>query len=187
MRITGFVGSPRVEGSTGALVAEVLRGAAEAGAETALFNLGQMDIGGCRACMACRDSGECSQSDDMTALYGEIARSDGLVLGTPIYFYYMTAQMKAFTDRLFSKIGRGFQHRLGERNTVLVFTQGAADPALFASQIGSMTSAWGMAGLKAVETVHACSVADRVQVLEDTGLMERAFQAGTLLASVPPV
>jgi multimeric flavodoxin WrbA len=182
MRIAAFVGSPRSAGSTDALVAEVLRGAADAGAETGIFHLGEAGIHGCRACMDCRESGVCSQDDGMTALYGELCRADAIVLGTPIYFYYMTAQMKAFTDRLFATIGDSFEKRSGEKNAVLVVTQGAEGPEVFASQIEGMKGAWEMAGLNVRETILACSINSRDQVLGDSRLMERSFLAGRKLA-----
>lgn len=182
MRIAAFVGSPRKTGSTDALVREVLRGASAAGADTALFHLGEVGIHGCRACMDCRASGVCSQQDGMTQLYGELQRADAVVLGTPIYFYTMTAQMKAFTDRLFATIGDSFERRFGERDTVLVVTQGAEGPEVFAPQIESMKGAWEMAGLNVRETLLACSVDSRDQVLSDARLMERSFEAGRKLA-----
>ena len=182
MRIAAFVGSPRSTGSTDALVREVLRGAADAGAETGIFHLGEAGINGCRACMDCREAGVCSQNDGMTALYGELRRADAVVLGTPVYFYYMTAQMKAFTDRLFATIGDSFERRFGERDGVLVVTQGAEGPEVFTPQIESMKGAWEMAGLNMRETILACSMDSRDQALADSRLMERSFQAGRKLA-----
>jgi len=181
MRIAAFVGSPRNDGITDAVVGEVLRGAAEAGAETAVFHVGSAGIHGCRACMDCRESGACSQEDGMSPFYGELRRADAVVLGTPIYFYSMTAQMKAFTDRLFATIGSGFEKRNGERTAVLVVAQGAGDPGVFASQIESMKGAWEMAGLNVGETILACGVESRDQALADAALMERAFRAGRAL------
>ena len=37
MKVVGFVGSPRKNGNTAALVSEVLRGATEAGAQTSIY------------------------------------------------------------------------------------------------------------------------------------------------------
>jgi multimeric flavodoxin WrbA len=182
MKIAAFVGSPRSTGSTDALVREVLRGAADAGAETGIFHLGEAGINGCRACMDCREGGVCSQNDGMTVLYDELRSADAVVLGTPVYFYYMTAQMKAFTDRLFATIGESFERRFGERDGVLVVTQGAEGPEVFTSQIESMKGAWEMAGLRMRETILACSMASREHALADSRLMERSFLAGKKLA-----
>ncbi len=182
MKVVAFVGSPRTEGTTDALVRQVLNGAEDKGADTSIFHIGLLDINGCHACMKCRKTGICVQDDDMKPLFDEIRNSDCIVLGTPIYFYYMTAQMKAFTDRLFSFIGDNFEKRLGSRKTVFVVTQGADDPELFRAQIDSMISAWGMVGLNVTETIQACATSDKEQIEEDEELMEKAFAAGQNLA-----
>ena len=178
MKVVAFIGSPRAEGTTDALVRQVLNGAEEKGADTAIFHIGLLNINGCHACMKCRKTGICVQDDDMKSLFDEIRNSDCIVLGTPIYFYYMTAQLKAFTDRLFSLIGDNYESRIDEKKTVFVVTQGADDPELFKPQIDSMISAWGFAGLNVMETIHACAPSDREQLEEDEELMGKAFTAG---------
>lgn len=183
MKIAAFVGSPNTEGSTDLIVRQVLNGAEEEGADTSLYHLGLLDNVGCTACMGCRQTGTCVREDGMTPLYDVLHEVDAVVLGTPIYFYYMTAQMKAFTDRLFSLIGEGFEARLGEKQAVLVVTQGADDPELFRAQIDSMTGAWRMAGISVRETVHSCATGTREQVEEDEDLMAAAFEAGRKLAT----
>lgn len=182
MKVVGLVGSPREDGSTDALVREVLEGAEEAGAETRLYNLAQMDISGCRACMGCKEGEGCEVDDDMQDLYEELHGCGGVVIGTPIYFYNMSAQTKAFTDRLFALLGPGFSKRLGEdRPTVFVVTQGADDRSLFRPVIDKMAEAFGLAGLSVRDTIlQACS--DGAEgVLRDEELRTRAREAGRAL------
>jgi len=181
MRVAAFVGSPRPDGVTDAIVRQVLVGAEDKGADSAVFHIGLLHIMGCHACMKCRETGVCILDDDMKPLFNELKKADCIILGTPIYFYYMTAQMKAFTDRLFSLIGKGFKGRLGRKKTILVVTQGADDPELFSSQIESMKKAWSMAGLDIIETVLACALESAEEVMEDEELMEKAFLSGQRL------
>ena len=56
MKIVAFTGSPRKGENTEVLVNHILDKAKESGAETKLFNICDMDIGGCVACMACKGS-----------------------------------------------------------------------------------------------------------------------------------
>jgi multimeric flavodoxin WrbA len=84
--VLGIVGSPRRGGNTETLVDEVLRGAEEAGALVEKVILSKLDIGPCRACDACQDTGECVQRDDMPALLEQMEHSQVWVLGTPIYW-----------------------------------------------------------------------------------------------------
>lgn len=54
--------------------------------------------------MACKLKGKasniCRFKDALTPILEEIARADGLVLGSPIYFGEVTGQMRAFLERL---------------------------------------------------------------------------------------
>jgi multimeric flavodoxin WrbA len=178
MKVAAFIGSPRPDGVTDAVVRQVLSGADDLGADSSVFHIGLLHIMGCHACMKCRNTGVCVLDDDMKPLFEELRKADCIILGTPIYFYYMTAQMKAFTDRLFSLIGEGFKSRLGRKKTVFVVTQGAEKQELFRNQIDSMIEAWGMAGLDIIETVQVCALESAEEVMEDEELMKKAFLAG---------
>ncbi len=175
--VLGIVGSPRSSGSTAALVRRALEGARDAGATTGELLLGDMDVGGCVACMSCRETGECALRDDMQAVYRALRSCDMVVLGTPIYFFTMTAQMKAFTDRLFAVLGDGMEKRLGSRPALLVVTQGADSPELFSREIDSMRRAWEMAGIVVGSTVLGCAIPDSGP--EPGGsLFREAYEAG---------
>ena len=97
--VMGIVGSPRRGGNTEAMVDEVLAGAREAGAETKKFILGEMDVRPCKVCDACAKEKKCVQQDDFHSLHKEMQECDVWVLGTPVYWWGPTAQLKAFIDR----------------------------------------------------------------------------------------
>lgn len=98
-KILGIIGSPRKNGNTHLLVAEILKGAQQEGVLTELLFLNQLTIRECDGCHACWISGDCSKKDDMAKVYPKIAESDVLVFGTPVYWYGPTALMKGFIDR----------------------------------------------------------------------------------------
>ncbi|MHB1357522.1 MAG: flavodoxin family protein [Anaerolineae bacterium] len=102
MHIIAFNGSPRPRGNTTALVGEILRGAVSAGATTEEIMLNKLVIRPCQACETCKKSLHCRLNDDMQPLYEKLLASDAVVFGTPIYFWSMSAQMKAFVDRLYA-------------------------------------------------------------------------------------
>jgi putative NADPH-quinone reductase len=52
--------------------------------------------------VGCGYEGPCVQHDDMDVLRRQILSSDMLVLATPLYYYGMTAQLKAVIDRFCS-------------------------------------------------------------------------------------
>ena len=68
MKVIGVVGSPRHGKNTATLVQKVLEGAESNSIGTALFYIGDYNINPCRACNACKRTGECVQDDDMKVL-----------------------------------------------------------------------------------------------------------------------
>jgi multimeric flavodoxin WrbA len=99
MKILGLSCSPRKQGNTVLLLNEALKSAENAGAEAELYSVTGKDIRPCDACNACRKTGQCHIKDDMQELYGKLLEADGIIFGTPVYFYGMTAQAKAIIDR----------------------------------------------------------------------------------------
>ena len=115
MKILGVSCSPRKKGNTTILLEEVLKGAAEHGADIELFSVSGKDIRGCDGCYSCIATGECHIQDDMQPLYEKLIAADGIVFGSPIHFYGMTAQAKTIMDRSFalSKPGKNLTNKVG--------------------------------------------------------------------------
>lgn len=102
MKILGIVCSPRKAGNTEILVQEALAGAKENGAEIELLGISEMKIAPCDGCMTCHQSGECRINDDMQKLYKKILTADGIILGSPVYFWSVSSQAKTFMDRTYA-------------------------------------------------------------------------------------
>ena len=115
MKILGLSCSPRKRGNTVILLEEMLRGAAENGADVELFSVSGKDIRGCDSCYSCFSEGKCHIQDDMQPLYEKLIEADGIVFGTPIHFYGMTAVAKAIMDRTFAlnKQGKSLKNKVG--------------------------------------------------------------------------
>ena len=99
MKILAISCSPREKGNTVTLLEEVLRGARQDGAEVELYSLSGKKIEPCDGCNTCCDTGKCHIQDDMQELYGKMLAADGIIFGTPVYYYNMAAQCKAVIDR----------------------------------------------------------------------------------------
>lgn len=103
MKAIAVNGSPRKSGNTAILLRTVLAELERHGIETELIQAGGRDIHGCTACGACRKSAvpRCAFDDDIiNESLQKIAQADALILGSPVYFGGLTAQMKAFIDRV---------------------------------------------------------------------------------------
>ena len=120
MKVIGIVSSPRKGGNSQALVEHVLSGAKEAGADTELVRLCDLEINPCTACFVCRNEGECVIQDDMTQIYEKLADADAVIFGAPIYFYRLNAQAYPFLDRLFALFKPDFSCRLPEGKKFVV-------------------------------------------------------------------
>lgn len=99
--VLAVIGSKRRQGNTARLVAEVTSPLEEMGFTVRTVNLDDYTIQGCRGCEACSEGSTCIIDDDMAELYDLIAQADGLILGSPTYFYNVTSDMKAFIDRTY--------------------------------------------------------------------------------------
>lgn len=107
--IVVIVGSPRKNGNTNLLADYFIKGAEAVGSTVVKINLSGLAIGGCINCNYCiSHDGECSIKDDMQKIYPILYQSDMVVFASPIYFYGLTAQLKAVIDRMYTLSGKMF-------------------------------------------------------------------------------
>lgn len=99
MKVLGVLGSPRLGGNSDLLLDRALAGAGEAGAETEKIALVKMKISGCLDCGKCNEAGICALEDDMAEVKEKFLEADAVIQSCPVYFWTMTAQMKAYLDR----------------------------------------------------------------------------------------
>ena len=99
MKVLAISCSPRKNGNTVAILEEALRGAQDAKAEIELYSVSGKNIQPCDGCRSCASSARCHVDDDMQELSDKMIEADGIVFGTPIYFWGMTGQAKTVMDR----------------------------------------------------------------------------------------
>jgi multimeric flavodoxin WrbA len=99
MKILGILGSPRVGGNSDILLDQALAGAKDAGTEVEKIILCQKKISGCLNCDKCNETGVCAIQDDMPEIHKKILEAEAIIHSCPVYFWAMTAQMKAYLDR----------------------------------------------------------------------------------------
>ncbi|MBS7633572.1 flavodoxin family protein [Candidatus Bathyarchaeota archaeon] len=99
MRVCGIVGSPKKNGNVDLLVSQVLKGARSRGAETVKIYLNNLQIQPCQSCGVNPDPKHCLFDDDMRIIYTALQSCDAIVLGSPVYFDTVSAQVKLMIDR----------------------------------------------------------------------------------------
>ena len=103
MRVVVLHGSPRRGGNSDTLAEYFVKGVKETGnVEVSDFILNDMNIRPCQGCESCMTSENhrCVTDDDMHQIYSVFADADIVVWATPMYWGYMTAQMKTALDRM---------------------------------------------------------------------------------------
>ena len=92
--------SPRRGGNSDTLCDEFMRGAIESGNQVEKIFLRDKNIHPCTGCSVCsRYKKPCPQKDDAAEVIEKMLAADVIVMGTPVYFYAMSAQMKMMIDR----------------------------------------------------------------------------------------
>ena len=99
MFILCIQGSPRKDGNTSILISEFMDEAKNLGAEAEIIEIANKKIFPCIECNTCEEKGFCPINDDMQEIYHLFVKADLVVIGTPIFFYGPTAQLKAIIDR----------------------------------------------------------------------------------------
>jgi multimeric flavodoxin WrbA len=184
IRVLGFVGSPREGSNTNTLMAEALRGAEEAGAHTQKLFIGKYKIAPCTSCGACVKTGRCFQRDGMDELVPLMQQHQVWVLGTPVYWWGATAQMKVFIDRWFAPWAEPKTRELFSRRVAAVLTPlGDTNPAVARHTTGMFEDIFAFLGIPIAATVVAHNVGGSgiekgADVLKRPELLKAAYDAG---------
>ena len=103
MRAVVLRGSPNRGGNSDTIADSFVKGLIDSGpVEIIDFVLNDMTIRPCQGCESCMTSidHKCVIDDDMHQIYSVFADADIVVWATPMYWGYMTAQMKIALDRM---------------------------------------------------------------------------------------
>ena len=107
MKILALLGSPRKAGNTDILATELLRGASEGGAVTEKVYLDDYRIRPIADVSDVTSQREDPRKDDdFPMVLEKFLSSDIVIWASPVYWQGVTAQMKAFNDRLSSYFRR---------------------------------------------------------------------------------
>jgi len=104
-KIVAIVGSYRKGGIIDSAIDEILAGAEASGGRTEKIFLADQQIESCKNCRVCTQEagvrrGLCVIQDDVDMILNKIESADAIVLGSPMNFSTVTAEMKKFMERL---------------------------------------------------------------------------------------
>lgn len=129
-QVVVLVGSMRKNGNTDLLAQAFIKGAGKNN-DVEVVSVYDYKVNPCMGCNSCftREGNECFQKDDMHKVYEKLKRADIVVVASPVYFYGISAQLKAIVDRLHTPMRNEFNiKKLG-----LILVGAATLPELFDS------------------------------------------------------
>ncbi len=95
------LGGGRRGGNTEQLTDAFIRGAEDAGHHVEKISLTKTEIKGCLGCNACRYGKPCVQKDGFNEMVPKIKAADLVVFASPLYFWTISARLKAFIERFY--------------------------------------------------------------------------------------
>lgn len=109
-RVLILSSSPRLMGNSALLARAISDGLADAGNSPEFCRVDDIVTSFLRDCRNCRNSdGSCSISDGFRSVFvDKFLPAHGFIAATPIYWYGMSAQLKAFFDRMFCYVAASY-------------------------------------------------------------------------------
>ena len=173
-KIVVLVGSVRRNGNT-ELLAKAFADGAGKHHEVTVVSVADCRVYPCTGCNCCytREENQCVQNDDMAEIYNLLAQADTLVIASPVYFYGISAQLKALIDRLHTPM----RNRFGIRRLGLILVGAATIPDLFEPITVQYRMILRFFGLESIGTVLVSGAKEKGDVLNGDGI-KRAYEMG---------
>lgn len=102
MQVLILNGSPRMKGNT-RTVLKAMEAQLQSRHTVTFVDVCRRKISGCVACNGCKkNGGHCICPDESDALMQQVIDADLLILGTPVYWWGMSSQLKMAVDKFYS-------------------------------------------------------------------------------------
>ena len=104
-----LTGSMRKNGNTATMAKSFAEGAVKNN-NVDIISVADYSVKPCIGCNSCftREDNKCFQNDDMGQIYEKLRNADIVVIASPVYFYGISAQLKAVVDRLHTPMRNTF-------------------------------------------------------------------------------
>lgn len=185
-KIVAINGSPRKEGNTAKLLREAT--AEHRDTDLVYYDLVDMKIKDCVACMHCKKFDECAIKDDMSRIYKDLRECEAMVFASPIYMGAETALLKAVVDRMYAFLAtaqgpKKYKPRLSPgKKFVGIFTAGNAKAD---ETLGYMKdryySSMGLQGINQVKVFVIGGASPQMDIMDLTAAQEAVAQIRTFL------
>lgn len=173
-RIVVLIGSMRKGGNTDLLAQSFADGASKNNI-VELVSVADYNINPCIGCNSCftREGNQCFQNDDMSVIYDKLRNADIVIVASPVYFYGISAQLKAIIDRLHTPMRNEFHIK----KLALLLVGAATLPELFDSIKLQYQLILNFFHLEDGGTVLVRGVKDKGDITK-TGALKEAYTLG---------
>jgi multimeric flavodoxin WrbA len=185
LKVLGIMGSPRVKGNTDLLLAEALKGAQSQQAEVEKLVVDKMKITPCREYYGCLKDGNCVIRDDMDIIYPKLLEADGIIVASPMFFYGVTAQLKALIDRCQALWARRYVLKTlpeTKKKGAFIAVGATKGKQLFEGSILTIKYFFQAFGVEYSDELLVRGVDKRGEIKEHPDMLAEAFELGKRLA-----
>ncbi|WP_298739570.1 flavodoxin family protein [uncultured Treponema sp.] len=174
-RILVLNGSVRRGGNTELLVQSFAEGARKNNS-VEIVSAADFKVNPCIGCNSClkREGNACFQNDSMKEIYQKLKETDTLVIASPVYFYGISAQLKAVIDRLHTPMRNSFPIK----KLALILVGAASLPEMFDAIKMQYNLALNFFGLEDAGTVLVRGAREKGDVKNTDGLKD-AYNLGS--------
>ena len=113
MKVLLINGSPHQDGCTNRALEEMVSVFNSEGIENEIIWIGNKDIRGCISCNRCAELKKCVFEDTVNEVSEKLKESDGLVIGSPVYYASANGTLISFLDRLFYSKSYSLKMKVG--------------------------------------------------------------------------
>ena len=184
MKVLGIMGSPRLKGNTDLLLEEALKGAQSRQAGVEKISVDKMKITPCKEYYGCLKDGNCVMRDDMDIIIPKLLEADGIIVASPMFFYGITAQLKALIDRCQALwVRRNILKNLPEakKKGAFIGVGATRGKQLFDGSILVMKYFFQSFGAEYADELLVRGVDERGEIKEHPDLLKEAFEMGKRL------
>jgi multimeric flavodoxin WrbA len=191
MKIVCLLGSPRANGNSAAVARRFCSSAAGFGAQVKTYLFNDLVYRGCQGCMLCKTKlDRCALEDDLTEVLDAIREAEIVVLASPVYFWDVSSQVKAFLDRAFSYLVPDFftnpvKSRLpAGKKLVFILAQANPDPSMFTDIFPKFDYFFRTFGFIETHLIRACGVGAPGDVEGHEEVMKLAEKTAATLCGI---
>ncbi len=106
MKILVLNGSPRLDGNTRTALNAITKGINESCTEALIeiYDISEHKLSCCINCDGCKSNGgNCVLPDETADIINKMYEADGIIFGSPVYWWGVSAQLKMVIDKMYSK------------------------------------------------------------------------------------